>query len=237
MAAPRRNPDDRPLNTYGLESLGYAGLDTGNWLADQLHIEAMCHRIGLRPDEGGLGAFGHFRNYVDLLWNNPDLGSNKRFVWNSWSNRMLEKACECDELAVAGCASAGKSGPFALYAVAKYTMDPTHTKVLVMSTSIKGAKNRIWKDVKEFWGAVKDLPGKLLDAASEIRGLTYERTGFGMSSGIELMATEKSSEASALEKLIGIKAPKTGEPDGSFEGLCGNAEFIDLLDEHNDRDE
>lgn len=232
MPFPPRRPEHPPLNTYGLPSLGYEGLDTGNYLQDQLHIEAMCFRIGLRPDEGGLGKFGHFKNYVDLLWNNPDTGSSKRFVWNSWSDKMLEKACECDELCIAGCASSGKSGPFALWAVANYCIDPTHTKVLVMSTSIKGAKNRIWKDVKEFWGAVAGLPGKLLDATNEIRGLTYQGTGYGMSSGIELMATEKSSEASALEKLIGIKAPKTGEPDGSFESLLKNSEFIDLKDQH-----
>jgi len=84
--------------------------------------------------EGGLGAFGHFKNYVDLLWNNPDSGSQKRFVWNPWANRMLRKAFDNQELG-AGPTSAGKSDPFALYAAAMYFNRPTHTLVFVMSTT------------------------------------------------------------------------------------------------------
>lgn len=232
---PKEKPLESPkevLNTYGLPALGYEGLDSGNWLQDQLLIEAMCFRIGLRPDEGGLGKFQHFKNYVDLLWNNPDLGGSKRAVWNPWTDKMLEEACHEDFLGVGGCASAGKSSPFALWGVANYVMDPTHTKVFVMSTTIKLAKDRIWKEVREFWGAVQNLPGKLLDSTNEIKGLNYEKTGYGDSSGIRLMATEKSAEATALEALIGLKSPRTGAPDSSFEGLSQHIDFVDLLDEH-----
>lgn len=232
MAAPGRKPKmpepPKVLNTYGLAALGYDGFDTGNWLQDQLLVEATCFRIGLRPDEGGLGKFRHFQNYVNLLWNNPDLNSTKKAVWNPWTDRMLEEACHENFLGVAGCASAGKSSPFALWGVANYTMDATHTKIFVASTTIKLAKERVWKEVKEFWGAIQNLPGKQLDSTNEIKGLSYDRQGYGDSSGIRLIATEKSAEATAMDALIGLKAPRTGAPDDSFEALSQHVDFIDL---------
>ncbi len=237
MPAPTRRSAKPPappkvLETYGLAALGYDGFDTGNYLEDQLLVEATCFRIGLRPDEGGLGKFGHFKRYVDLLWNNPDLGSTKKAVWNPWTDRMLEEACYENMLSCAGCASAGKSSPFALWGVANYVMDPTHVKVFMASTTIKLAKERIWKEAREFWGAIQNLPGKLLDSTNEIKGLSYDKKGYGDSSGIRLIATEKSAEANALEALIGLKAPRTGAPDESFEALMNHIDFVDLADKH-----
>lgn len=220
------------LNWYGLKQFGFdpesLGL-TGNMLTDQVAIEALCVRIRHGEHEGGLGAFGHFKNYVDLLWNNPDSGSQKRFVWNAWANRMLRKAFDYKELGVAGPTSAGKSDPFALYAVGMYSIDPTHTLVLVMSTTIAGAKRRIWKTLREYWESISGLPGHALWSTNEVRGLNYQGSGYGQSSGIYLLASEQSAEKTAVEKLIGAKAPRTGEPDESFDGLMAHPENADLI--------
>ena len=223
-------PEEKPqLNYYGLKELGYGDLPlTGRHATDQLMIESVCFRISHHPQEGGLGRFGHFMKYVDGVWNDPKNNCQKRFTRNSWSDRMLRKACEWDSLGVAGCTSAGKSDPFALWGVANYMMDPTHVKVLVMSTTIKGAKLRIFKTLREYWSSVPDIPGKPLWSTNEVLGPDYQWTGFSTSSGIELLATEKSSEKSALDKLIGVKAPKTGEPDSSFDSLLQEPEFMDL---------
>lgn len=210
--APEPNP---PLNFYGLEDLGYevTGM-SGNWLANQLDIEALCFRINHVEEDGGLGKFGHFKRYVDLLWNNPALECQKRFIWNPWAEKMLRAACENKSLSVAGCTSCGKSDPFALWAIVNYLMDPTHTKVLVMSTTLRGAKDRIWKTFKEYWSAIPNLPGKALWSTNEVQGLDYEMKGYGNSSGVYLLASEQSNEKSAMDKLIGMKAPKTQGPDG-----------------------
>lgn len=231
---PEPPPIPKVLNTYGLAALGYDGFDTGNYLEDQLLVESTCFRIGLRPDEGGLGKFGHFKRYVELTWNNPDLGGMKNPVWNPWTDKMIEEACHENFLSVGGCASAGKTDPFALWVVGNYIMDPTHTKIFVASTTIKLAKDRIWKQIKEYWGAIPQLPGKLLDSTNEIKGLSYDKKNFGDSSGIRLLATEKSAEANALEALIGIKAPRTGSPNTSFEALCEHPDFVDLIDDHDE---
>lgn len=219
------------LRWYGLKKLGF-GEDyfnlTGDDTRDQIQIEALAFRISHQQHEGGLGRFGHFQQYVDLLWNNPDSGSMKRCIWNPWANRMFNKMCEETELGVAGCTSAGKSDPAALYGVASYTMDPTHTLVLVMSTSIKEAKKRIWKTVREYWEAIPHLPGKPAWATNEIRGLNYRGDGYGESSGLYLMAAEQGSEKESVNKLIGMKAPRTGNQSEAYEDLIKQPEFADL---------
>lgn len=220
------------LNWYGLKAFG---IDescvplTGDYRRDQLAIEMICFRISHRDHEGGLNRFGHFKNIVDLMWNSADSGSHKKYTWGEWGERMLEEMCENPELAVAGCANAGKSDPASLYAIVSYVSDPTHTLCLVLSTSIKEAKKRIWKTLKEYWLGVPNLPGKPLWSTNEIRGLDYDGRSFGESSGIYLMAGEKSEETKAINKLIGIKCPRTGEPAETYEELVRKGDFSDLV--------
>lgn len=234
MTTIKRNtisPGEPHLNWYGLKPMGYDETSlplTGNRDHDQLLIESMAFRIGHNQEEGGLGRFGHYKNYVDGLWNNPNSGSMKRCIWNPWSNRMFHHMCEEDELGVAGCTSAGKSDPAANYAVARYSMDPTHTLILVMSTTIAGAKKRIWKTVREYWESIPNLPGKPLWSTNEIRGLNYQGDGYGESSGIYLLASEQSNEKAALDKIIGIKSPRTGDSGATFEELMLQSEYADL---------
>ena len=227
----------QPLKWYGLKQLGYDESVipmTNDPIRDQIAIETLAYRIGHKPEEGGLGPFGHFKAYVDLVWNAPESPSMIKFIWNTWANRMLTKACEEDQLGVAGPTSAGKSSPFGLYAVVSYTTDPTHTLVLVMSTSIAGAKKRIWRNVVEYWEAVPGLPGRLLKSTNEIRGLSYDGQNYGESSGIYLIASEQSNEKAALDKLIGIKAPRTGNSGASFEELMAQPEYADLRHHFNE---
>ena len=222
----------KPLDWYGLETLGYRKHMplTGNWITDQLRIEFACFRISHPKSDGGLGRFGHFKQFVDLIWNNPEMPSTKRFIWNPWAERMLRKACECDELGVAGPTNAGKSDPFGLWGWGNYIADPTHTKVLVMSTSITGAKMRVWKTLKEYVAAMPGYPGKPLWSSNMIQGPEYGGKGYGESSGVVLLAGEKSKEKDALEKMIGIKAPATGDADESLASLRRRPEYRDIVD-------
>lgn len=242
MARIGRPPKDTPkpveeLNFYGLHRLGYDEFPlTGDMIADQREIEAVCFRIGHRPEEGGLGRFQHFKNFVDLRWNHPSLNCTKKFIWHDWSTRVIQKFCTESEVGIAGCTSSGKSSPAALWVVANYLMNPTHVKSFVLSTTIKGAKDRVWKDVIEFWEAVSSPEGKLLKATHEIQGLNFSGDGFGNTSGIYLHAADKSSEASAIDKLIGAKAAKSGNPGASFEELIASPEYSYLRKEGFDED-
>lgn len=201
---------------------------TGNKLVDDLNIELYCFRIGHLKSRGGLGKFEHFRAVVDLLWNNPSLKCNKRFVWNRWAEKMLREMCRNRYLGVAGCSSAGKSDPAALWALVNYIADPTHCLVLVMSTTLQGANLRIWKTFKEYWAAIPDIPGKAVWSMNRIRGIDYDQVSLSDSSGVLLLASEKSKEKEALGKLIGVKAPADQGPRGR------EGKLIVIIDEMTD---
>ena len=234
MAKTTTSPSaSEPLNWYGLKAFGIGpdsiGL-TGNRTSDQLAIEMICFRISHAEHEGGLSRFGHFKEIVQLLWNNPENESMKRYTWGPWGERLLEEMCNEPELCVAGCANAGKSDPTALYAIVSYISDPTHVKVIMMSTTIKEAKHRIWRTLKEYWLGIKNLPGRALWSTNEIRGLDYSGESYGDSSGIYLMAGDKSMEAESVNKLIGTKPAKTGEPAETYEEIIRKGEFADLVE-------
>ncbi len=223
----------RELNWYGLKAFGideHSIPITGDFSRDQYTIESIAFRISHAPHEGGLGRFGHFREITDLLWNNPESGSFKRYTWGPWGARMVREMCDEVELAVAGCANAGKSDPASLYAIVSYITDPTHTLVIMMSTTLKEAKQRIWKTLLEYWFGVKHLPGMYMKSSNEIRGLSYDGESYGQSSGILLMAGEKSKESESINRLIGIKPPKTGVPAETYEEIVAKGEFSDLMD-------
>jgi len=126
------------------------------------------------------------------------------------------------------------SDPYAAYALFSYIADPTHTKVLIMSTTLDGAKLRIWKTFREYVSALPNLPGKPQWSTNRIQGPNYAGDGYGDSSGVMLLASEKSRERDALEKMLGIKAPMTGRPDKTFEALKARPEFADLAEQFDD---
>ncbi|MFA6043360.1 MAG: hypothetical protein WC718_00120 [Phycisphaerales bacterium] len=234
MAKPKEFRTPKQINWHGLPAIGYDDYLrpqlTGDVFADQLAIEAWCFRMGMRKDEGGLGRFGHFKNIVNLLWNNEDRPSHKRFMWNSWADRMLLAACENQQLSVAGPTNAGKSDPFALWAYVNYFIDPTHVRVFIMSTTIDGAKMRIWARMLEYMSALPEVPGQYLKSSNRILGPNYEETEVGEASGIRILAGQAGDDKEAVDKFIGIKAPKTGNPAGSYEELRERDEFAHIVE-------
>jgi hypothetical protein len=72
----------RVLNWYGLENLGSGPHNiplTGSWRSDQITIESICYRISHRRTEGGLDRDGHLKALTNLMWNDPEVGSTKKF--------------------------------------------------------------------------------------------------------------------------------------------------------------
>lgn len=243
MAKPKEFRTPKQLNWYGLPAIGYDEYLrpqlSGNILTDQFAIESWCYRMGMTRAEGGLGKFGHFKQIVDLLWNNEDLASRKRFVWNAWAEKILHLCCEHDELCVAGAANSGKSDVFALWGVVNYLVDPTHALVFMMSKTLSGARQRIWKYVRQYFDALEatvGYPGKPQWYSDKILGPNCQESGFSEASGMFLFAGEPSQEKAAVGKMIGIKAPKTGQPNESFEALREKLEFQHLLTGFNEEE-
>lgn len=220
----------KKLNFYGLGALGYAEAIplVGDWNSDQLAIEMVCFRISHRRREGGLGKFGHFKRIVDLTWNNEDLNSHKKFIWCREAEAILRECCLHDELGIAGPTSLGKTEPMALWMTVNYICDPTHVKCFVMSTTLQGAKDRVWGRIIQYLDALPDYPGKQVKSLNCVMGPNMNGDGFTEDSGLYLLAGEKSKEKETLEKIIGRKAPRTGEPTDDFATLKALPEYADL---------
>lgn len=167
----------------------------------RLTIELKCFREGLTPEEGGLGKEGHFKEVVRILWS-PDF-----FTWNPWADRMLKESCRESYLAVAGCASSGKTRFFAVYAVVNFLADPANTMVLVTSTSLKDSRRRIWGDVELAWNALPDsvqVVGKLTSSTGVIKYVD-EKGNSSERAGLALLAGEEKEAKESVRKLIGYK--------------------------------
>jgi len=187
------------------------------------------------PPPQSPGKLHHFKQVVDLLWNHPD--SKMRIEWTPWLERMVEAAFEHQYLAVAGCASSGKSQAYALWAIVNFLMKPWATLVIVTSTSLKESRKRIWGAITDLWRAVPGLPGKLVDSVGMIRMDDGTDTKYGDRCGIALVAAERKKEREAVGKLVGIKQqrvifiadelPELGESilEAAYTNLSNNPYF------------
>jgi hypothetical protein len=125
-------------------------------------------------EKGGELPEYHFKRIVSALW--PEDGP-KPFVWHPWAERMLEASCRNKYLAVAGCASSGKTDYFAIWAIVNFIVAPYDTMVLVTSTTLKDSRKRIWGSIRDYWQAAPALPGKLWVHSFPERMAGRETTG------------------------------------------------------------
>lgn len=146
---------------------------------DQLQIELWCFIRKLRPDQGGLGRLGHYKNICRILWPED--------TYSEWADTM--QAAFCGELTkpdvpihvcVSGPAAAGKSTEAARFAIVWMMAFPGQFAVPVTSTSVPMSRRRIWKEIKDKWQRAKDrcqklfgyeIPGHLVDSSAEIQSV------------------------------------------------------------------
>ena len=169
----------------------------------QLEVELLCFRNKLSVERGGLGPEEHFWRAVGILW---PAGSRRHFVRNPWSEKMVWAACKYNYLAVSGPASSSKSDTFAIWGLVNWLSDPLNTMILVTSTSLKDSRRRIWGAITDYFLAVKNMPGKLVDSLGLIRTLDLA-AGIRASdrSGVALLSGDPSKEKENIQKIIGIK--------------------------------
>lgn len=154
---------------------------------------------------------------IDLLWNNEN--STRRVVWNPWTERMLRAMLDYRYVGLAGCGSSGKSDAAAVFALVEWLAAPTETLCLITSTTISGAKKRVWKSVTELWNSLesewkrdgKSLPGKMLSSGNDamIKGVDVNGK-FSEALGLGIVAADTSSDQAASKKLKGLKSPAEG---------------------------
>jgi len=165
----------------------------------------------------------HFKKFCTYIWSRDTarfpLELNPNFC------KILERHHEHQYLAIAGCASSGKSEAVAAIGVAEYLVAPELSKILYTSTDAKSAKGKIWGSVVALWleaerfyeeweekfkqiGIVGScfIPGKLVASESLIRG--WDGKDINPKRGIELIAAEVSKAKEASDKLQGTKAER-----------------------------
>lgn len=174
------------------------GLDWDDNVSD-LDIELYCFKTGRKEDEGGLGKYNHMRNAIDLLWNYK--GSHTPFIWTPWSERILKLYCDKDILCLGGGASSGKSHIMAAMAWVEYLSSPTDTMCLISSTTIEGAKMRIYRSIQELHR--DEFPCKML-VNGVIKGIRSSGSGYTEASGIRIIPCN--GQGDPKNKFIGIKA-------------------------------
>jgi len=83
--------------------------------AGDLDIELLAFKMGLKPEDGGLGKAQHFKNVVNLLWPYHKTKSKNGFHWHPWADWMIERACEENYLAISGPKSSAKTSTMAMW--------------------------------------------------------------------------------------------------------------------------
>lgn len=150
----------------------------------------------------------HFCRLVDIIFSDPN--GIFYFQWNPNALRIIKNFRKHNILSVAGHASSSKSETSALIAVMMFFLNPKDTKVLVTSTTVSSAQEKVWGKVKQIWnhlakffGGEHNLPGKLLDSKNKIRYQDGEIKS--ELSGITLVVGEKSRMKESAEKIQGTK--------------------------------
>lgn len=147
----------------------------------------------------------YFWRICDVLWNDTDRCPEPMMVRHPWAETMVREALENKYLSIGGSASSGKSHTMAAFGIVNWLSQPSETLVLMTSTTLQGARTRIWGSVITLMSVIEDFaPCKIRDSIGSIayineNGTLIERAG------LRLIAAEKSKTREAVGKFIGIK--------------------------------
>src|SRR5215472_10081064 len=141
------------------------------------------------------GQYYYRRKFIQTIW-------SAEVKWHPWIDRMLKSWCEYNWLTWTGPAASGKSLAASLLALEYWMEDPTHTSVIMASTT-KGALAR------RLWYYVQDLHAKIPPEAGPKGEPIYSeylirwRAG-DKKNGIFGIAVEDGPVEEALHNLIGF---------------------------------
>ena len=166
---------------------------------------------------GFLGRFEHLRRGIDLIWNEPrrrqaaerrqpyDERKNDAFIWNEWSEDMLEAFCEWHwATTIWGPNASWKTTSAGIYANAAFYASPSNTIIVLTTTTLPGLKKRIWKEVLKYyrWSDCGIGSVHASDFAIRFQKGSDEAGIFGIATGQDEGDIQK-----AVDKIIGFHAP------------------------------
>lgn len=144
----------------------------------------------------------------DIFWKIQEIIA-PNFKRNPWSDRTIENACKTQLLSLAGSSASSKSATIALWVVINWMCAPDRTACLILSTTLEGAKKRIWKCIKEILIPLTNphsfhLPGKLVDNPTPTLVYVDEYGKTHDTSGIFVFPSERGEAAKSCSKIQGI---------------------------------
>ena len=152
----------------------------------------------------------HFCQLVKCIFGDPK--GIYYFEWNPNAVRVMKHLKSKKIISLAGHKSSGKTDIISMIGVMMFWLDPENTKVIVTSTTVSAAQQKVWGKIKLIWqhlskffGGEENLPGKLMDSKNTIR---YEDKGVKHDlRGLTLVAGDKGSAKESADKIQGTKAP------------------------------
>lgn len=160
---------------------------------------------------GGLGAFGHFKEFCKYTW--PDL------EWNEWLEQQI-RSLTAEEyehrhgktrvrfVSWVGAGSAGKTFAAGLFACAWFIADPDRTSVTLTSTSKGIIAQRVWPVIQKlWWGALRNGERWEWGHMLESQKMVQAKKGDAKHS-ICALAVESGDLQSSLDRIKGRHTPR-----------------------------
>lgn len=206
----------------------------------QLEAELYAFREGIGPEEGGLGRYEHFCNAVAIIW--PDM------IWHPWLERQIESLCDHSWISWTGCAASGKTYASSLYALVWWLADPSHSSVILSSTTAKMIRKRSWSNIQQLWRTSSSkFVGNMVDSKTTLQSVKGDDKNAIFGIAVLDGATSKAVaniQGIHSERILCIVDEATDTPPAAFEAAsnlskgCREFQFLaignphSLLDEH-----
>ena len=176
--------------------------------------------------------FWYRKEAIHRLWHTNDL------LWHGWIERMLRSWCDYNWIVWTGPASSGKSMAASAFALEYWLEDPTHTSVIMASTTKSALARRLWFYVQDLHAKIPaeaGYKGEAIYSEYMIRWKAGDKKN-----GIFGVAVEEGPIEEALHNLIGFhnkrvalmvdEAPGVREAlFGACDNLSKNPEFKCLM--------
>ena len=147
----------------------------------------------------------YFWRVADIWWNS---NGRLKMAKHHWSELLVRECCRNKYLAIGGAASSGKSYVLAAWALMSWMCDPANTKVLLTSTHLAGARDRIWGAVLQLIDDIPEPPCRIVDSIGLIAYFDAAKQKSYSTYGLKLVSADKKQGKRKIGKMIGGKAPR-----------------------------
>lgn len=147
----------------------------------------------------------YFWRVADIWWNS---GGKQKMAKHHWSELLIRTCCRNRYAGIGGAASSGKSYVLAAWALMSWMCDPSNTKILLTSTHLSGARDRIWGAVLQLIDDIPEPPCRIVDSIGLIAYFDVAKQKSYSTFGLKLVSADKKQGKRKIGKMIGGKAPR-----------------------------